>query len=67
MTTSFHDPLKQEICDSPLALKDSWTMAKGNPEQLTEYFHENMVAITPSRSYRPQFNPSVKWHPIGTQ
>lgn len=60
MTTSFHEPLKQEIWASLFALKDCWTMVKGNPEQLTEYIHDNMVAIISSCSYRPQLNPSVK-------
>ena len=52
MTTAFHDPLKQEIWNTLLALNDCWTTADGNPEDLKNYFHKNMVAITPTGQKR---------------
>ncbi len=48
MTTIFQDPIKQEVWNTLLALNDCWTTAKGNPEDLKNYFHKNIVAITPT-------------------
>ncbi len=44
MTISFDDPVKQEIWATVRALNDAWT--KGNPDDLTGYFHRDMIAIT---------------------
>lgn len=44
MSATFDDPVKQEIWATLRALNNAWT--KGNPDDLREYFHENMVAIT---------------------
>jgi hypothetical protein len=41
----FTDPIKQEIWATVRAMNDAWT--KGNPDDLAQYFHRNMVAITP--------------------
>ncbi len=46
MTTHFDDPAKQEVWQTLRALNDAWT--QGHPEDLNRYFHERMVAITPS-------------------
>lgn len=40
----FADPVKQEIWSTVRAMNDAWT--KGNPDDLTKFFHQNMVAIT---------------------
>lgn len=40
----FADPIKQEIWSTVRAMNDAWT--KGNPDDLTKFFHRNMVAIT---------------------
>lgn len=44
MSVNFEDPLKQEIWTTVRAMNDAWT--KGNPDDLSKYFHQNMVAIT---------------------
>ena len=44
MTAIFIDPIKQEIWETVRAMNDTWT--KGNPDELTKYFHRDMVAIT---------------------
>ncbi|ABD71173.1 hypothetical protein Rfer_3466 [Rhodoferax ferrireducens T118] len=44
MTISFNDPVKQEIWATLRALNDAWT--QGDPDDLVNYFHPNMVAIT---------------------
>lgn len=44
MSISFNDPVKQEIWATLRALNDAWT--KGNPDDLINYFHPNMIAIT---------------------
>ncbi len=44
MTISFDDPVKQEIWTTVRASNDTWT--KGNPDDLANYFHRDMVAIT---------------------
>lgn len=41
---SFADPLKQEIWATVRAMNDAWT--KGNPDDLTKFFHRDMIAIT---------------------
>src|SRR5258706_1724304 len=40
------NPDQQEVWKTLRALNDAWT--KGNPEKLKQYFHENIVAITPT-------------------
>ncbi|TRW93174.1 nuclear transport factor 2 family protein [Candidatus Methylobacter oryzae] len=44
MIIRFDDPVQQEIWTTIRALNDAWT--KGNPDDLANYFHRNMVAIT---------------------
>lgn len=44
MTINFDDPAKQEIWATVRAMNDAWT--KGNPDELANFFHRNMVAIT---------------------
>lgn len=44
MTLRFDDPVKQEIWATLRALNDAWT--QGNPDDLVEYFHPDMIAIT---------------------
>ncbi len=46
MSASLHEGIKQEVWQTIRALNDCWT--KGNPELLINYFHKNMVAITPT-------------------
>jgi hypothetical protein len=43
---SFSDPIKQKIWDTVCAMNDAWTT--GNPDDLSKFFHRNMVAITPT-------------------
>jgi len=44
MNVNFDDPVKQEVWNALRALNDAWT--KGNPNNLKNYFHKDMVAIT---------------------
>lgn len=44
MTIHFDDPVKQEIWTTLRALNDAWT--RGDPDDLAQYFHRDMVAIT---------------------
>ena len=44
MSVNFDDPAKQEVWNALRALNDAWT--KGNPNDLKNYFHKDMVAIT---------------------
>lgn len=48
----FDDPVQQEVWNTLRALNDAWT--KGNPGDLAQYFHENMVAITPMGRHRAE-------------
>jgi ketosteroid isomerase-like protein len=50
MAIAFDDGIKQEIWETIRAINDAWT--KGNPDDLANYFHENMVAITPAEHER---------------
>ena len=50
MAICFDDPVKQEIWETVRAMNDAWT--KGNPDDLVEFFHRDMVAITPSDRMR---------------
>ena len=49
-THHFNDPVQQEIWATLRALNDAWT--QGNPDDLTQYFHRNMVAITATDRHR---------------
>lgn len=44
MSVKFDDPVKQEIWETLRALNDAWT--RGNPDDLAQYFHPGMLAIT---------------------
>ena len=46
MKSHFNDPVQQEIWATVRALNDAWT--KGNPDALSDYFHPQMIAITPT-------------------
>jgi hypothetical protein len=50
MTINFNEPVKQEIWATVRAMNDAWT--KGNPDDLSKYFHPNMVAITATERNR---------------
>ncbi len=52
MTNIFNNPIKQEIWDTLLSLNDCWTTPDGNPEDLKDYFHKDIVAITPTDTKR---------------
>ena len=45
MDHHFDDPTQQEIWATLRALNDAWT--QGDPAQLVDYFHRDMIAITP--------------------
>lgn len=46
----FNNSIKQEIWATLRALNDAWT--KGDPEDLVNYFHSDMVAITATQRQR---------------
>jgi hypothetical protein len=50
MADVFDDPLKQEVWITLRALNDAWT--KGNPDDLAQYFHRDMVAFTATDRHR---------------
>jgi len=50
VTPSFQNSEEQEVWESLRGLNDAWT--KGNGEKLADYFHRDMVAITPTDQYR---------------
>ncbi|MCX9154807.1 nuclear transport factor 2 family protein [Niveibacterium sp. 24ML] len=41
----FPDPSQQQVWDTVAALNAAWTF--GNPDELADYFHPRMLAITP--------------------
>ena len=45
MDTPFHDPVKREVWETLRKLNDCWTQGDGSG--LVEYFHKDMVAVTP--------------------
>lgn len=45
MNAPFADPVEQEIWSTIRALNDAWT--HGNPDDLAQFFHPRMVAVTP--------------------
>jgi len=47
---SFTDPVQQEVWAIVRAMNDTWT--QGNPDDLAEFFHEDMVTITPTDPHR---------------
>ena len=46
MTIAFQDAVKREVWETLRRLNDCWT--KGNGKDLVNFFHKNMVAITPT-------------------
>ncbi|MDR0499165.1 MAG: nuclear transport factor 2 family protein [Holophagales bacterium] len=46
----FDDPNKAKIWSMIRAMNDAWTV--GNPDELVDYFHTNMVAVTPVNRHR---------------
>lgn len=49
-TPTFSNPVQREIWATLRALNDAWT--QGNPDNLAQYFHSNMVAITATERHR---------------
>lgn len=47
---TFDDPTRQAIWSTLRTLNDAWT--KGNPDDLAQYFHPDMVAITATVRHR---------------
>ncbi|GHU31970.1 hypothetical protein AGMMS50256_21300 [Betaproteobacteria bacterium] len=54
MENRFTDPVKQEIWSTVRAMNDAWT--KGHPDDLVNFFHRNMIAITPTDRKRRDGN-----------
>ena len=50
METTFNSPEQQEIWATVRALNDAWT--PGKPDSLADYFHPQMLAITPTDRLR---------------
>ncbi|MBS4095939.1 MAG: nuclear transport factor 2 family protein [Sulfuricella sp.] len=50
MTDMFEDPVKQQVWATLRALNDAWT--QGNPDDLRDYFHQDMVAIAATERRR---------------
>ena len=48
--TTFQESVKQEVWNTLRELNDSWT--KGDGTGLVNYFHKDMVAITPTKRER---------------
>ena len=46
MPIAFQDAAKREVWDALCKLNDCWT--KGNGKDLVNFFHKDMVAITPT-------------------
>ena len=46
----FTEPLKQEVWATVRAMNNAWT--KGDPNDLSKFFHRDMVAITPTDRHR---------------
>ncbi len=47
---TFTDSVQTEIWQTVRALNDAWT--RGNPDDLAQFFHRNMVAICPTERLR---------------
>lgn len=45
MESPFIDPVEQEIWLTVRAMNDAWT--KGDPDDLKQFFHHDMIAVTP--------------------
>ncbi len=50
MAIPITDPVEQEIWSTIRALNDAWT--KGDPDELADFFHPQMLAITPTDRLR---------------
>lgn len=50
MSATFADPIQQEIWTILRALNDAWI--RGNPDDLINYFHRDMIAIIPGERNR---------------
>jgi hypothetical protein len=55
-TTVFSDPVQQEIWATVRALNDAWT--QGHPDDLAQYFHRDMIAITATDRHRLDGGPA---------
>ncbi len=56
MTTHFNDPVAREVWTTLRAINDAWT--KGNPDDLVNHFHPNMVAIAATERQRLDGGPA---------
>lgn len=54
--TPLTDPVHRDIWATVRAINDAWT--RGDPEDLANYFHPDMVAITPSERHRLEGGPA---------
>ncbi len=52
----FDDPIKAEIWAMVNAMNDAWI--KGEPDRLVNYFHADMVAVTPVARHRLDGGPA---------
>lgn len=50
MTINFDEPVKAEIWASVRAMNNAWT--RGNPDDLVNFFHRDMVAFTATDRHR---------------
>ncbi|MBF0311301.1 MAG: nuclear transport factor 2 family protein [Magnetococcales bacterium] len=50
MEIYFRDPAKEAVWRTIRALNEAWT--KGRPDDLADYFHRDMVALTPTDRHR---------------
>lgn len=56
MIRRFDDSVKKQVWETLRALNDTWT--RGDPADLDQYFHPNMVAITASDRERREGGPA---------
>lgn len=53
---SFTDPVQTEIWQTVRAMNDAWT--HGDPDDLAQFFHRDMVAICPTERLRTAGGPA---------
>lgn len=56
MTIHFDDPQQQEVWATVRAMNDAWT--RGNPDDLKNFFHRDMVAVAPNVRHRLDGGPA---------
>jgi hypothetical protein len=55
-TVTFDNPVQDEIWQTVRAMNDAWT--RGNPDDLAQYFHRDMVAICATERLRLEGGPA---------